>query len=217
MGKKDFELWLDSIFEHEVDNYKPIWYQVPGFYENLSGHEESAINNLIKLFTETEKYLDKYSDAQIGLGLWYLFDHSASDYPLLLKSPELSWELKEKYLQSIETLYKDYFAKKCTNTFSHLSVAGNPVNSPCYMLWDLFFLPDGNLGERCREICLEIMRNTLKINNIACQESALHGLGHWFISKPKEVEKIIQDFLKNKSLEPKIINYALSAKSGCVL
>jgi len=57
----------------------------------------------------------------------------------------------------------------------------------------------------------------LELDHIACQESALHGLGHWAHSYPERVEKIVDEFLThNENLRPELKQYALQARSGKV-
>jgi hypothetical protein len=64
-----------------------------------------------------------------------------------------------------------------------------------------------------------MLRSILAIDHSACQESALHGLGHRCeIGRDNpEVEAIIDDFLKRKlDLRPELRQYALSARRGMV-
>jgi hypothetical protein len=61
------------------------------------------------------------------------------------------------------------------------------------------------------------MTETLNIESIACQESALHGLGHWQAAYPAEVELIIDRFLSShRELRPETVIYAKIARCGCV-
>jgi len=62
------------------------------------------------------------------------------------------------------------------------------------------------------------MTNALALDSIACQESALHGLGHWHGAYPDEVEAIVDRFLAaHPTSRPELLTYARSARSGCVL
>ena len=73
-------------------------------------------------------------------------------------------------------------------------------------------------GRKWNIACLRVMTGALKLSSIACQESALHGLGHWKRYFPKEVEKVISDFLKhNPNTVADLRKYALRAKRGDVL
>ena len=62
------------------------------------------------------------------------------------------------------------------------------------------------------------MDRMLGLNSLACQESALHGLGHWQAKYDRQVSAIIDCFLDfNPKTDPRLISYAHSARGGCVL
>jgi hypothetical protein len=62
------------------------------------------------------------------------------------------------------------------------------------------------------------MESVLLLGSLACQESALHGLGHWQRGHESEVIRIIDGFLAaTVRLDPRIVTYAESARCGCVL
>ncbi|HEU5330793.1 MAG TPA: hypothetical protein VFU78_22060, partial [Thermomicrobiales bacterium] len=66
--------------------------------------------------------------------------------------------------------------------------------------------------------CLDVMRQTLALDNDACRENALHGLGHWLPYYPAPVEQIIADFLaRTPTLRPELLAYARRAQRGAVL
>ncbi len=95
------------------------------------------------------------------------------------------------------------------------------MNSVCYMWWDIILLA-GQLDDQARneldQTILQVMDSTLQLDSIACQESSLHGLGHWHLYYPGQVKGIIQGFLQqNKVLPENLRSYALSALNGCVL
>jgi hypothetical protein len=87
------------------------------------------------------------------------------------------------------------------------------------MWWNLFpiFPQPGSLQIIC-DTALQVMADILALESLACQESALHGLGHWKRAYPSEVQRIIDRFLETqKGLRPELVAYAKSAPSGCVL
>jgi hypothetical protein len=62
------------------------------------------------------------------------------------------------------------------------------------------------------------MERILTLALLACQESALHGLGHWQRQYPVQVKTIIDRFLGNSvDLDARLVACAKSASSGCVL
>ena len=54
------------------------------------------------------------------------------------------------------------------------------------------------------------------LQNLACIESGLHGLGHLAHQYPEIVEPIIETFLQTQNLNPVLIDYAQHAKTGMI-
>jgi hypothetical protein len=89
------------------------------------------------------------------------------------------------------------------------------------MWWDLIPIggqPDSpDHTDLDREI-LGVMESTLRIDSVPCQESALHGLGHWHLQYPQRVEGIIETFLKEHGkIREELQRYAINAARGCIL
>ena len=69
-----------------------------------------------------------------------------------------------------------------------------------------------------QEAALATVKRILMLDSVACQESALHGLGHWHSLQPDRVESIIDDFLAaHPTARVELLAYARSARCGCVL
>src|SRR5262245_3874442 len=89
------------------------------------------------------------------------------------------------------------------------------------MWWDEFpciaLLCDPNL-ERLSGTALATMEDILGLGPIACQESALHGLGHWELQHASEVARIIDAFVLSKTeLDPRLLAYANAARCGRIV
>ena len=80
------------------------------------------------------------------------------------------------------------------------------------MFWDIIPLhgrPDGPAYAELDRSLLMVMTEILAMNSDACRESALHGLGHWQPSYPKEVEQIVDSFIAaNPTIRPELLRYA---------
>jgi hypothetical protein len=62
------------------------------------------------------------------------------------------------------------------------------------------------------------MKHILAMDSIACQESALHGLGHWHYLDGGAVETIVDAFIdSHPGARPELFRYARAARCGCVL
>ena len=65
---------------------------------------------------------------------------------------------------------------------------------------------------------LTTMEHILGLGSLACQESALHGLGHWQRQHASEVARIIDAFvLSHTELDPRLLAYANATRCGCIL
>jgi hypothetical protein len=65
---------------------------------------------------------------------------------------------------------------------------------------------------------LYVMSEVLDLPSELCQFSALHGLGHWHVRHPEQVEQIVDAFVaRHKDLRPHLIEYASRARLGNVL
>jgi hypothetical protein len=86
------------------------------------------------------------------------------------------------------------------------------------MWWDFdcwFAAPDPLPRNPHDRAFLSSMQSILAIDHVACQESALHGLGHWHHAHPGAVETIIDGFLKTER-PAALREYAQAARTGCV-
>jgi len=62
------------------------------------------------------------------------------------------------------------------------------------------------------------MARILGFKWLACQESDLHGLGHWQRGHDRQVSAIIDGFLDaDPDIDTRLIRYANAARCGCVL
>ena len=88
------------------------------------------------------------------------------------------------------------------------------------MWWDvmpLAALSKPSAPDPRHDACLAVMRGALALPNLACQESALHGLGHWARAYPEFTAATIDAYLAaNSKLRPELLRYANSARAGCV-
>ena len=89
------------------------------------------------------------------------------------------------------------------------------------MWWDEFpciALPSDPEFDRLHEAALRTMERIIRLDSLACQESALHGLGHWHRENSGRVEAIVDGFIAGHgNARPELIRYARAAHSGCVL
>lgn len=216
-----FEDWIEHAFSHAVPFQRQQW-----FFDIDSDwwdpEPAQAVAYLTRLFEEPEPPLYWFTDAQIAQGLTYLVSTSATGDKCWLYAPEVPIAERIRCVDAVASLFAKLFLPRCTPHLSHLSepVTG-PLNIVCYMWWDEFpciALPGDPHYHTLHRHALQAMERVLTLESIACQESALHGLGHWQHQCPDAVTAIIDRFLKNATgRDARLVAYAKSARCGCVL
>ena len=216
-----FEQWLAYVFDHPVSESGQEWYWDldADWWDGLAA---DTVQFLTRAFENAAVLFQPYSDAQLNQGLWFLASNACSNHMFALMDSGVPWAARQRCVRSIHNLFQDCFARRSTPHLSHLDESGtSPLNLVCYMWWDIIPIgPQPNDPSRSdldREI-LGVMESTLQLDSIACQESALHGLGHWHYGYPSRVGEVIQAFLQShEGLRAELRTYAASAYRGCVL
>jgi hypothetical protein len=213
-----FDKWLVHVFDHEVGG--PQWYfAVDAQYEETS--TAVTVAYLTQLFEDPLPYVGSYSDEQLNQGFWYILSNGASDYMFALLDEQVPLEARQQGIRSFMHLFEKLFAVRCSAHLSHLDEPGaNPLNLACYMWWDIMPIaaqPGVAARREIDEECLQVMESILSLDSLACQESALHGLGHWQHYYSQPVEKAIDVFIAaHPKLRPELLSYAKIARQGCV-
>jgi hypothetical protein len=214
-----FEEWVRHLFDHPgggpqwwADVEAPFW----------AGPPAVTVAYVTRLFEEPVGMLARYDDAQLGQGFWYLVSNGASDCMFALSDGTVRLDDRLRAVRAFTNVFRSIFAERCSPHLSHCDEPGaSPLNVTCYMWWDLLPLagaPDDPAARPLGMAALDVMRDVLALDSIACQESALHGLGHWHAGHPREVEGIVDAFLARATdARPALVGYARSARSGCVL
>lgn len=215
-----YEDWIEYVFGRAVPFYEQAWHIDPDA-DWWNPEPAQAIAYLTRLFETPEPLAEQFTDSQIGQGLYYLVDNGAGAYCRSLTEATVPIEARLACIESISTLFARLFQPRCEPVLSHLDEPdANALNRICYMWWDIMPIGASAAPPRADPIhdaCLAEMRETLRLPNPACQESALHGLGHWARAYPAFTEAAIDAYLAaNPKLRPELARYALSARAGCV-
>lgn len=212
------ERWVKYLFDNPTTEPKFYW---SADFEYLNPGPVRTAELFAETYERSGELLKPFSDAQINDAFWFSVTNNASDYMFALRDESVPWELRRRAISSFAVLFEQVMAKRCTSTLSHFDEGpSSPLNSSCYMWWD--FIPicsSRTLGgdSRLDGECLAVMERILRIPHVACQESALHGLGHWAYQHKDEVVEIIDEFLKREArLRDDLVAYAEAAKTGCI-
>jgi hypothetical protein len=215
---ESFAVWVRHLFDHPAEG--PQWFAAPDA-PYWAGTPDLTITWVTRLLEDPLPSLSKYSDAQLGQGFWYLVSNGGSDCMVALLDGAVPIRDRVRCVRAFTTVFRRIFALRCTPHLSHLDEAGcGALNGACYMWWDLLPVgaaPDDTSRRDLDRAALGVMTEALSLDAIACQESALHGLGHWHAAYPQEVERIVDRFLVTRARDrPELLAYARSARGGCV-
>jgi hypothetical protein len=161
-------------------------------------------------------------DAELNMGLTYLISPGLGEHMLCLDDPSVPIATRVRCVRSCETLFRQLLLPRCSPHLSHRDEPGaSPLNLVCYMWWDTMPVYGGSHPQdrhALHQAALETMGAILQMGSVACQESALHGLGHWHSNFPEQVEDLVDAFIRSHAnARPDLLAYARSARCGCVL
>jgi hypothetical protein len=219
---RTFDQWIDDIFDRPVEDpyqasYRRRW---------LEQSPAVALEYVARLFENPCGYLSGYSDEQIGQGIYIVVSQSCSDHFSFIAGGDVDLALRKRCIRSLENLSRELFAPRCSE---NVWIYTKPLNQTCDLLWDLVVYgtnstdwnSDGvRWGVRNPEIdeeVLDTLSRIVAIPNVACQQSALHGLGH-LVDFAGLGSTVIQRYLDdNPDLRDDLRRYAENALLGRVM
>jgi hypothetical protein len=210
-----FDAWIRYLFDHPATD--PAWPDTAADADPVELAPRQVVAHAARLFREAEETLAPYAEAQVNQGLSFLIEESGS--PLYaLGDTRVPLAERLHCIYSIANLFEAYLAPRCA---PQLGGTGGDLNPVCYMWWDLFPLhgqPENPLRREIDNACLWVMGAQLALPSIACQQSSLHGLGHWRMYYPDRCQTLISEYLTGQlRLHPELREYALRALEGRVL
>jgi hypothetical protein len=217
-----FDDWIEHVFSHKAGGQEPQWWfdlDAPLW----DGPAARTVAHLTRLFEDPEPPLEYFHDLQIAQGLYYMIDSGAGAMSLALFDPSVKLADRERGVRAILPLFAKLMAPRAAAHLSHLdrqTAGGGPLNGICYMWWDVFAIGGAEETARAKldDAIFKVMVRTLALDSIACQESALHGLGHWPRKDFARVGPVIDAYLaRSPKLRPELAAYASAARAGCVL
>ncbi|MBE9060599.1 hypothetical protein [cf. Phormidesmis sp. LEGE 11477] len=212
-----YQKFVEFLFDR--DESAGDWRFDYGLIEpDLTGEE--IVEFVRRLLENYETDLSTYSDWQLGMGVGYIFNNSCSNLALVLRDGPVAIEKRVAAIRALKSFFANCLNERCVEALGHLSEAGNELNHFCYMIWDITPLTYCEQTPKKNTIysaLAEVMKYTLSLDNIACVESGLHGLGHLALYYDN-ASAIVRKFINSHSVMDKhLIAYAKQAEKGCVL
>jgi hypothetical protein len=218
IAQPSYETWIAHCFDHPIG--PDVWYFASDAPE-WNGAPELTLAYLTRLFSTPADSVGHFSDAQLNQGFWYLASKDCSDHMYLLVDASLPEPARLACLAAMLPLFDQLFLRRCTNlpSHGHDSAKLSALNSICYMWWHVLPIhgePNDPRREKFDTAVLALMHDILGLGSFACQESALHGLGHWSYYYRAEVRKIIEHDLHDAPEDAVLGAYARLAADGKV-
>ncbi|MBI3760232.1 MAG: hypothetical protein HY269_10845 [Deltaproteobacteria bacterium] len=174
------------------------------------------------VFESSSDLVSKFGLVAAAEGLWKIACPLTVRYGYSLWDPKSDATAVKRALTAMPTLFKDVFMQYCSYPAECSSDANdNPLNLTCYMWFDIIGLDCCELNEIPDERirwALEALKAVLELPHIACQKSALHGLGHIAGYRPAIVKPIIAEFIgRSPKIPSNLQTYAERAAEGQVI
>ena len=211
-----FDDWVDYCFQTD----RPEDGAIASTFEMLPG--VTLAQYFQRLFGDPMPYFEHRSFEEMNAGLWCLFgvDHG---YWWRIRDPSVPADEQAKAVLAMKSLYRNCLDILCDDR-SKSPAAGfdelNPLDGAVYMLWDMDCLEGAamiNKEEHLVGPIFSVLEEALNCKTVACQISALHGLGHLQEDNVKRVKSLIQPFIeRNQAAMPWVEAYAREAIKGCV-
>lgn len=209
--------WIAHIFDHPVADPAWHWSIDATAWE---GRPEDTVVFIADTFERSGELLARFTDEQLNQGFWYLVSASCSDFMFALVDPAIPLAARIRAIRSFVPLFEQVMAVRCSPHLSHLDEQpANPLNSACYMWWDVLPIHGKPEDPKRSEFDAEVLRVLTKLLSIphdACRESALHGISEWQWYYPAAQGIADAWLLRTADLRPELVSYAQNAKIGNV-
>ena len=220
-----FEEWLDIYFV-PYEKVNSPWDRFPPESDEHPWFRGTA-DEIVELFTYTMNTsgteLLRFSDSQVGVGLDNLLNNHFADVANTVRDGAVTNELKISALQSLAVLYRDCLTRRAAPILGHVDErsSSKPLNSICYMLWDvtpLSYWPEAERRDIMYPVIVDVMESALYSSNCAVIESGLHGLGHTVYKYEAAAVAAIDRFLAHcgSNVRPELRVYARAARTGYI-
>lgn len=215
-----FPDWIEHAFGREVRLHGNPWFFDPD-PDWWDPKPEEAVSYITRLLIDAPSALEWFSHDQIAQGFTYLMNTSASGDSGWFHAQTVPEDARRDCIMAMLPLFENLFAPLCKPILSSIDTAeASSLNTIVYMWFDVlpsFALRDDPAFDRLNLDLIHTMGGILQLDSVACQESALHGLGHWHSVQPEAVEAIVDEFLAcGTSARPELLDYAAAARCGCV-
>lgn len=205
------------------------WFQIISSFEDSEAmwNADERVHNLSpiqvtcylrQMLTESPLLCQGLSPARLSSLIWF-FQGICSSYWHQVLKPEVPHKEQIAAILALKIFYSEFLDSYLLTTPGDL----DDVETAVYMMWDMDGLegaamfPEGNSSHHLVDPIFEVMGAALRCKSFACQQSALHGLGHQARYHPDRVKTEIDWALSQKGhLHSALRSYASDARIGAI-
>ena len=111
MANRTFEQWIDGIFNHPVSD--PAWFWDLDV-DTCEEDDETNSEYLARLFTDSDRLLRRFDNAQVNQGLNMIVSSSCSNHAFTIVGGHAPWPARRRAIRAIFDVYAKCFASRCT-------------------------------------------------------------------------------------------------------
>lgn len=206
-----YDQFVAAVFDHPADGgaeAKP-WYRLTRV--ELVVDPARQVEHMTRAFREARALAGRYSPAQLEAGLWFMGCAAQDDFVEHLWNAGLPWEAREACIAAMESLYADCLARLRFETIDYM--------------WPDLLAYDYQAGHRApstdpedarvQVALLALFDRLLARPEAACQQAALHGLGH--LAHPAAPARITAYLEQHPELTASQREFAAQAMAGALL
>jgi hypothetical protein len=181
---------------------------------------EELAAHFIRFNREISSIKTDWTEEELAQAIWNLYGASHCYFADLTRLPPS--QLISDLFDSVEILYRDLFEPHCSHFYSHLDSgpeSAKPLNSPCYMLWDMTCGIDAftfsDFSDHVSHT-FQLLDTLAESQHPATLESVIHGLGHLTDDHYPLSQPILDRIIHRKGLPNELKTYATNALQGLI-
>ena len=184
---------------------------------------EDELRMAARLFRESPTWSRPLSDDALGGALRFAVEQGQAGALDSLHDESVSLSLRAACVTEMLALYRDVLAPRLADLRDPDVARRHPpvLASVCTMWWEYVPLgpsPDSTAGVAMDHCVIGVLSLTLALPSVACQWSAVHGLGHWIPGYPEVVGPVLRHFIASSAgASPCLCAYAKLAAAGKIL
>ncbi len=208
-GIASFDEWENFCFRDrseswhtQLDDHDLPW---------LGRDDRVPVEYFTRLHETAPVTLERFSNEEIGAGLWALYSSASELHPSFHLVPRQD---RHRAIRSVGAFVTDAVPERLSPGTQDI------LHHAVYMFWDIAAVWPHGTGpyeDEDRAVCIEEMRGCLYVDHPTARYHALHGLGHFVLIAGDDAAGVIDEWLDTSpAIDAAMAEYAARARAGSV-